>query len=229
MADEQTVEGGTSTEGQETEGGTSVEDKENQGAAGTEGNGTDEGTEQNTDKSGKDESNEDSSKEGDEAGKSANDVPENYDDFTMPEGIEVDETALKEAAPVFKELGLNQEQAQKLVDLQAKMAVEGQKAQVEAFNAQLDDWDTQSLNDKEFGGDKFDENIKTASLAVEKFGTPELKTMLETHGLYAHPEVVRFFYRVGNTLKEDNPGSGGNPVKGKTDRVTQLYGPQNKE
>jgi len=222
MADEQVSEGGAPAEEQVVAEDTT--DSTGEPAA----EGADQSTEQNTDKSTDDESNKDSPDKGDEAGKAADEVPETYADFQMPEGVEIDETALEAAVPVFKDLGLNQEQAQKLVDLQADMVAKGQKAQVEAFNAQLDKWDTQSLNDKEFGGEKFDENIKTASLAVEKFGTPELKTLLEQHGLYAHPEVVRLLYRVGNTVKEDNPGNGGNPVNGETDRVTQMYGPQNK-
>ena len=45
--------------------------------------------------------------------------PDEYADFSMPEGIQLDETMLAEALPVFKELELTQTQAQKLVDFQA--------------------------------------------------------------------------------------------------------------
>ncbi len=47
-------------------------------------------------------------------------VPDTYADFVMPEGVELDSALLTEAAPLFKELGLTQDQAQKLVDFQAK-------------------------------------------------------------------------------------------------------------
>ena len=133
-------------------------------------------------------------------------VPDTYADFTLPEGITLDETALAEAAPLFKELGLNQEQAQKVIDLYAKQVQAGSESQVNAFNQLMSDWQDQSKNDKEFGGDKFEENVKIAQSAVSKYGTPELKQLLEEHGVGNHPEVIRFMVRVGQTLKEDVPG-----------------------
>lgn len=47
-------------------------------------------------------------------------APDAYTDFKAPEGFELDKAALSKAAPVFKELGLTQDQAQKLVDLYAR-------------------------------------------------------------------------------------------------------------
>ncbi len=47
--------------------------------------------------------------------------PETYE-FTAPEGRELDPALLAEATPIFKELGLSQEGAQKLVDLYNKQA-----------------------------------------------------------------------------------------------------------
>ncbi len=51
-------------------------------------------------------------------------VPEAYD-FTVPEGRELDPALLAEATPIFKELGLSQEGALKLVDLYNKQAGAG--------------------------------------------------------------------------------------------------------
>ena len=47
-------------------------------------------------------------------------VPEKYADFKVPDGFKFDEKALTEATAAFKELGLSQEKAQKLVDTYAK-------------------------------------------------------------------------------------------------------------
>lgn len=44
-------------------------------------------------------------------------APEAYTDFKAPEGYELDKDTVAKAAPLFKELGLNQDQAQKMVDL----------------------------------------------------------------------------------------------------------------
>jgi hypothetical protein len=159
-----------------------------------------------------------------DAGNEGSDVvPDTYADFTMPEGMQLDETALTDAAPIFKELGLNQEQAQKVVDLYAAQVQAGSQKQIDDFNQLVSDWGDQSKNDSEFGGDKFDENVKVAQAAVAKYGTPELKQLLSDHGVGSHPEVVRFMVRVGHTLKEDVPGTSGSASAQTADRVDILY------
>ena len=124
---------------------------------------------------------------------------------------------------MFKELNLSQEQAQKLVDFQAEMVKEGAQSQTDAFNQLIEGWQNDSKNDKEFGGEKFDENIVTARLTIEKFGTPELKTLMEDHGVGNHPEMIRFMWNIGKLLKEDSPGSLGNAPSKNADRVSTLY------
>lgn len=148
--------------------------------------------------------------------------PETYADFTMPEGVELDAAAVEQFAPVFKDLGLTQDQAQKLVDIEASRVQASEAGQVEAFNQLIDGWKNESLNDSEFGGDKFEESIGQAQKAIGEFGSPELKKLLDEHGVGNHPAMVRFMVKVGQTLKEDSPG-GGKPTGGKKDRVDVLY------
>jgi len=155
--------------------------------------------------------------------------PDTYADFVMPEGMTLNETALDEALPLFKDLGLTQEQAQSVVGLYAKQVQAGSQAQIDNFNQQMTDWREQSQKDSEFGGDKFDENVKVAQSAVNAYGTPELKQLLEDHGVGNHPEFIRFMYRVGKTLGEDVPGSIGLNAPPAKDRVSILYPNENKE
>jgi len=153
--------------------------------------------------------------------------PDAYADFDLPEEVALDEALLAEASPLFKELGLTQEQAQKLVDFQAKQVQAGSQSQVDAFNQLMDDWQDQSRNDKEFGGDKFDENVAVARNAIAKFGTPELKQLLEEHGVGNHPEVIRFMVKVGKLTAEDVPGGTTTPQSKAQDRVSILYPTEN--
>lgn len=148
---------------------------------------------------------------------------ETYADFTLPEGMELDAQLLEQAAPLFKELGLNQEQAQKLVDLQAAHVQASQTGQAEAFNQLKLDWQDQSKNDSEIGGDKFEQSVSDAREALGKFGTPELTKLLNDFGIGNHPEMIRFMAKVGALTKEDVPGSTGSPTKGEKDRVSILY------
>jgi hypothetical protein len=149
--------------------------------------------------------------------------PDEYADFKMPEGVQLDDSLMTDALPLFKEMGLTQDAAQKLVDFQAsRVQAEAQK-QVDAFNQLKTEWREQSANDKEFGGDAFDENVKFAQAAVNKFGTPELKQLMEDYGVGNHPEMLRFMVKVGKLTAEDVPGSDGVVGSAKKDIVSTLY------
>lgn len=150
-------------------------------------------------------------------------APDTYADFAMPEGITVDEALLSEVSPIFKELNLTQDQAQKLVDFQARQVQASSQKQVDAFNQLVNDWLDQSRNDKEFGGDKFEQNVSIARSAIDKFGTPGLKQLLEEHGVGNHPELVRFMIKVGKLTVEDVPGGITTPTSKAQDRVSLLY------
>ena len=158
---------------------------------------------------------------GDQTGEA--ETPDAYADFVMPEGVEPDAAMIEQATPIFKELGLTQDQAQKLVDFQAAQVEAGSAEQADAFGQMMTQWQTDSKNDNEFGGDKFDENVAIAQAAVTKFGTPELKQLLTDHGVGNHPEMIRFMYRVGKLTQEDVPGGGNAPGGSPADRVSILY------
>ena len=150
-------------------------------------------------------------------------APESYADFTLPEGVQLDDAALGKAAPVLKELGLNQEAAQKVVDLYAGLVGEQAAAQSEAFTQQMSEWRTATETDAQFGGDKLPESIAAAQRALEQFGTPELRELLDTHGVGNHPEVVRLLWNVGKTLREDVPGAAGGASTPPKSAVEILY------
>lgn len=146
--------------------------------------------------------------------------PDDYKDFELPEGMELNEDLLKEAAPLFSELGLTKEQAQKFVDLQAKQV----QSQVEAHTKQVSEWTEAVKNDKELGGEDFDKNIGVAKLGIEKVGSPELKELMDNYGIGSHPEVVRAFYKIGKLVQEDNPESGARVSNTQKSVVERLYG-----
>lgn len=149
--------------------------------------------------------------------------PESYTEFNLPEGMQADALALESAAPLFKELKLDQEGAQKLVDWYAEQTQTGSQKQLNEFDQLVGQWKTQAKSDSEYGGDKYDENVAIAQQALTKFGTPELKSELASYGLGNHPEMVRFMYRVGKALQEDQPAGGGGNVTNKKTRTEVLY------
>ncbi|MNN57775.1 hypothetical protein D3C81_1727790 [compost metagenome] len=77
-----------------------------------------------------------------------------------------------------------------------------QQQAVDFRNKQVGEWETALRNDSEFGGANFEANVAIAQQALADFGTPELTAMLKESGLGSHPEVVRFFHKVGQQLAE---------------------------
>lgn len=130
-------------------------------------------------------------------------APEQYGDFTMPDGVEVDKAKLEAISPVFKELNLSQEGAQKLVDFYAKTVAETQNANAEAWKATRETWKVAAKADKEIGGEQYDAQVGLAKKGLAHFGTPELADYLDTYGGGDNPEVIRFLARVGSIVTED--------------------------
>ena len=141
-------------------------------------------------------------------------VPEAYE-LQMPEGIELDKAAADEFTTIAKELKLDQATAQKLADVAAKQA----QRQVEAHTKLVESWVEQVKTDKDIGGDKLEENLGIARKALETFGTPELRDVLNASGLGNHPEVIKAFVKAGKAISEDKfvagapKGSDSDPAK----------------
>lgn len=136
-------------------------------------------------------------------------VPEQYADFAFEEGKALDTELADDIKATAKELGLTQSQAQKLADLALKRTESAQSQQAEMLAQARDEWAGQAKADKEFGGDAIEANLATARKALDTFGTPELKALLNESGLGNHPEVIRFFYRSGKAISEDRVIRGG--------------------
>ena len=136
-------------------------------------------------------------------------APEAYEDFTVPEGVELDAEVLGEFKTVAKELNLPQDAAQKVTDLGVKLAQKWAAESQQATSDMLADWKVQAETDKEFGGDALPANLAVAKKAIDQFGTPELRELLDVHRLGDNPEVIRFMFRVGKAISEDTFVAGG--------------------
>ena len=134
-------------------------------------------------------------------------APEKYE-WAAPEGVTLDESILGSLSEVAKELNLPQAAAQKLVD---KIAPAMAQRQVEQFEALRAEWRQASSSDQEFGGAKLTENMAVAKKALDAFGTPEFRQLLEQTGMGNHPELIRTFYRAGKAISEDGMVSGSAP------------------
>ena len=148
-------------------------------------------------------------------------APEKYE-FVVPEGVNVDAAVIDNLSEVARELNLPQAEAQKILN---KMGPALQAQQVEAIKQVQTQWVADSQADKEFGGEKLTENLAVAKKALDQFGSPELRTLLNATGLGNNPEIIRAFYRAGKAISEDSfvGGSKGQPKSGSRDYAKELY------
>lgn len=166
---------------------------------------------------------EDKGQQQDEAGEEKKDevaltgAPEAYEDFAAPEGVELDAEVATDLKTLAKDLDLSQVGAQKVADLGVKLAEKWATQAQENYAAEVAKWKTTTETDSEIGGDALPANLAVAKQALDKYGTPALVELLEKYGLGDHPEIIRYNLRVGKTLAEDTPVSGGNAEKPRTD------------
>jgi hypothetical protein len=156
-------------------------------------------------------------------------APEKYE-FKAPEGKIYDTETMSNFSEIAKELNLSQDAAQKLLDKMAPTIAERQVQQVEAIR---NEWAQAAQTDKEFGGDKLNENLVVAKKALDSFGTPELRALLNESGLGNNPEVIRFMFRAGKAISEEtfvgNSNGAGNKSPGPQDfnaKANALYSNQ---
>lgn len=132
-------------------------------------------------------------------------APEKYE-FQAPDGTALDDAVVGAFSEVAKKHNLTQEQAQ---DILASVAPVIASRNAEAFSATVTGWAEETKADKEIGGAALNENLAIGKKALDAFGSDPLRTMLNDTGLGNHPEVIRFFVKVGKAISEDGFVAGG--------------------
>ncbi|MBV4480519.1 hypothetical protein [Pseudomonas khavaziana] len=143
-------------------------------------------------------------------------APEAYEDFTLPEGMEMDVEILGEFKNLAKELNIPQAKAQQLIDFQSQLANKQAEAYQAAVTKQAQDWAAEIKNDPEIGGENYEKSVASAIKVIQSFGDPALTELLNTSGLGNHPSLFKFCHRISAAISEDKfvmPGSQTNAPK----------------
>ena len=136
---------------------------------------------------------------GDQAPEAPKGAPEKYE-FKSPGEKNFDNEVMTSFSDIAKELNLTQDSAQKILD---KVGSKMQERHAAGLAALSQEWAQASTADKEFGGDGLQQNLAIAKKALDTLGTPELRSLLHQSPLGNHPELIRFFYRTGKAISED--------------------------
>ena len=146
-------------------------------------------------------------------------APESYD-FKPPEGQQFDQQVLQSFAEVARELNLTQDAAQRVLDTVGPVMQARQAEQLEAIRTS---WADAAKADKEFGGDKLSENLAYAKQALDAYGSPELRQLLNETGLGNHPEIIRMMVKAGKASAEDSLVTGRKVQAGETTMAKRMF------
>jgi hypothetical protein len=139
-------------------------------------------------------------------------VPDAYT-FKIPEGATLDNKLVESATPIFKELGLNQDQAQKLVDLVANRDKEIQAQTAAKITEMRESWRKEVLADKDMGG-KLDDVKATIGRAKNQLPSDvrdAFNRAMDETGIGDHPAFVKAFWKLSELVSEGKPVSGNGP------------------
>ena len=153
----------------------------------------------------------------------ASTAPETYAAFKAPEGVTLDPKLLETVTPIFKELGLSQEAAQKLIDLQVARELESAKAPKATYDTLRSDWRKETTSHKDISdfvdkasGKTGIEGVKVnIGRALAALGDTELasgfKSAMDLTGAGDNPHFVRVFNKLASLVVEGTAVRGNGP------------------
>lgn len=153
----------------------------------------------------------------DDAGK----VPDKYEPFKAPEGMELQPEAIAKFEPVAKELGLTQDQAQKLVDFYGETIKANAGDPQKAWNDLNATWRKDTIADREIGNGtdglkpEVAQRINAAIDSMPEAVRTPFKEAMNLTGAGNNPAFIRAFDFLASKLPREGSlvtGRGASPA-----------------
>lgn len=142
-------------------------------------------------------------------------APEKYEDFKLPDGVTLEGETLTAATTLFKELGLSQEAAQKLVDFHAKQITEAEEGPVKFWLKQQEDWKKEIAEDPKLGP-RLPEIKTSFARMLDSIGDAELaknfREAMDYTGAGNNPAFIRMMDKISSMFTEGKPVQGTKPA-----------------
>lgn len=140
-------------------------------------------------------------------------APDAYTDFSVPEGHTLDAAAIESATPIFRELGLTQDQAQKLVSFYSEQIGKINAENEGYMEAMRTQWRNDLKADKEIGGklDAVKVDIGRTLDRLPEAVRNDFKAAMDMTGAGDHPAVIKAIYSLGQLIGEGTHVSGDRP------------------
>jgi hypothetical protein len=129
-------------------------------------------------------------------------------DIKLPDGVEVDQGLMTEFTELANKNGWTKEQAQSLVDLQAKALNASSEKGKQAFADLQNQWREKVKADPEIGGTNLVKTQAAIGKFLDTFGDEEARQVMDYTGAGNHPAIVRMLRKAGLVITEGQPVSG---------------------
>jgi hypothetical protein len=144
----------------------------------------------------------------------------------IPDGSPLDPAHLEKTVAYAKERGLSNEDAQKVLERDHANAVAYLETQKGMLVKKAEEWAASAKADKEIGGEAFAQNAELAKRVLSRFGTDDLRKVLDDTGYGNFPELMRFVVRIGKAMSEDQLVLPGAAPAGKQTPEQLFYPPK---
>lgn len=162
--------------------------------------------------------------EGKKEEKKSEGAPEKYEDFKLPDGYELVPEVKTKAEGLFKELGLSQEGAQKLVDFYRETTDAAFRQPFDQYQEMINGWRTEAENHPDLKGKLGpgkEVNVRIAK-ALDSLGDPELakdfRSLMDLTGAGNHPAFIRTINAWAKQVTEGSHVAGNGPSEASQSR-----------
>lgn len=145
-------------------------------------------------------------------------APEKYEPFKFPDGWQENKEVMDSATALFKEAGLSQDHAQKLIDIYSGAITKAQQASRDNYVTTRKGWHDEIRADKDIGSGnekiiKPEVSASISKLIDGHLGGEKFREALNVTGAGDHPAVIRALAQVAKLLTEGGHVAG-EPSKG---------------
>lgn len=153
-------------------------------------------------------------------------VPEKYE-LKLPENSLLSKEVINDISAYAKAEKLTNAQAQKLLERESTAVNNYHSKLREDMQSQTQNWFEDVKNDKELGGQNFNQTAELAKRVMDQFGDDQLKKELNETGLGNHPGLIRLLVKIGKNMSEDKFVAGQNHTGSAMSAAEVLYGKSN--
>jgi hypothetical protein len=147
----------------------------------------------------------------------ANDTKANplkMEEIKIPDGMTIDEPVMKGFVEIVNKFGLGRDAVAELTTLQANAMKNVSEAGNKLYSEMQDKWRSEATADPDIGGERLASTLGGISKLVDKYGSPELRGVLDLTGAGNNPHVIKFLNGIYKQLGEGHFVAPGAPSLG---------------